>query len=167
MRVLDNEGVVFLEKSRTMMASWLSAGWAAHKMFTRPATTIVFQSENENRAVLLIDYVRTLWEQSMASLKQRWTPVSGRQAYNTWQMANGSIGYAIPGDPDQIRYLHPTVVILDEAAFMTQGERAYNTAVATRCRQIICISSANPGWYQHVSESAVPVNWPAYEEMAA
>jgi hypothetical protein len=150
-----------------MMASWLSAGWAAHKLFTRPATTVVFQSENENRAVLMVDYVRTLWEQSMPALRQRWLPISGRQSYNLWRMGNGSSAYAIPGDPDQIRSLHPTIVILDEAAIMTRGEQAFYTAVATRCRSIFCISSAKPGWYQYISESATPVNWPEYEGVAA
>ena len=58
--VLNNEPIVWLEKSRTMMASWLVSAWAAHTAFTHPATCVVFQSEDEDRATHDVEYCKIL-----------------------------------------------------------------------------------------------------------
>jgi hypothetical protein len=172
LRALDNEEVLFLEKSRTMMASWTVSGWAAHRMFTRPATGVIFQSEDEDRAVSDVEYVKILWEQSEPELRARWKPEKEippfQQSYNYFGLANGSWCLGLPGKPDKIRSQHPTIVVLDEAAHITRGKESFNVAVATRCLHIVCLSSANPGWFQQATEGATPVDWPEYgQEKAA
>lgn len=164
LEVLDNEPIVFLEKSRTMMASWIVAGWAAHLAFTRPASCIVFQSEDEDRAVHSVGYCKTLWEHSPELLREQWTLAKplDKQPYNEFRLANASRLVAIPGDPDKIRSEHPTAVILEEAAHIQEGERSFNVAAATRCPHLICVSSANPGWFRDATEFAMPVEWPEY-----
>ena len=53
LRVLDHEPVVFIEKSRRVLASWTVAGWCAHLVFTHPATRVVCQSEADRTCILL------------------------------------------------------------------------------------------------------------------
>lgn len=167
----ENEPVLFLEKSRTMMASWTVSGWAAHRMFTRPATGVVFQSEDEDRAIHCVNYTKTLWDQSIPELKSRWPTYKGKepwsQPYNGFRMDNGSWCLGIVGNPDKIRSQHPTIVVLDEAAFIIRGEESFNVAQATRCHHIIALSSANPGWFRERTEFAIPEDWPEYDRRIA
>lgn len=169
--VLLHERVVFIEKSRTMMCSWIVSALAAWMMFTRPATTVVFQSEDEDRAVHDVENVKHLWEQSIDPLRKRWQLVTEdspwKQAYDRLELANGSWCRGLSGRPDKSRSLHPTIFVLDEAAFMTAGAQIYNTVLAARPLHIWVVSSANPGWFREATESALPVDWPTYEEKAA
>lgn len=157
-----SEPVVMIWKSRTMMASWLVSGWAAHWGFKYPATTVVFQSQDEDRAVHDVECVKTLWRNSDTLLQQRWKPKKDidKQPYNRLEMENGSQFIGIPGDPQKIRSEHPTIVILDEAAFILRGEESYNVAVATRCLKIVALSSADKGWYDEIYQKSRPCDWP-------
>jgi hypothetical protein len=161
--VLDdpNEPVVWVEKSRTMMMSWSLAGWACHEMFTRPYTGIVVQSADEARAIKVVNYMKCLWRRSDPRLKAMWKlrrPLE-RQPYDRFEAANGSWVLGVSGDPDRIRSEHPTIVILDEAAFIPTDDN-YNVAVATRCLKIICNSSAEAGWMHEVIREARPAEFP-------
>lgn len=161
-QALNIEPILFIEKSRTMMASWTVSGWAAHMAFTHPATCVVFQSEDLDRAQHDIVYCKTLWEQSPDYLKDRWPLAKSldRQPQHMLQMANKSRIVAIPGDPDKIRSEHPTIVVLDEAAIITEGEKSYNVAMAASPLHVVCLSSAESGWFQEFTERAMPVAWP-------
>lgn len=164
LQAMQQEPVLFIEKSRTMMISWTAAGFAAHMGFSRPAVGVIFQSQDEARAVHDVDYVKVLWEQSDPVLKAKWPlkkPME-KQAYDSLELANGSWFLGIPGNPGKIRSEHPTVVVLDEAAHIEKGEESYNVAVATRCLHMIALTSANPGWFRDATEFAVPVDWPEY-----
>lgn len=162
--MLNNEPIVFIEKSRTMMASWLVAAWAAHRAFTCPATCVVFQSEDEDRAVHDIQYCKILWEQSMPELRDHWKLNKDltKQPYNAFYLGNDSKMIGIPGNPDKMRSEHPSIVIFDEAAHIVEGERSYNVAAATRCPHLVALSSAHPGWFRNATEFASPVDWPVY-----
>lgn len=164
LELLEHEPIVWMEKSRTMLASWLISAWAAHKAFTRPATCVVFQSEDEDRAVHNVEYCKILWENSDPLLQEEWElekPLA-KQPYNRMLLKNGSKIVGIPGDPGKIRSEHPTIVVLDEAAHITEGEESYNVAAATRCPHLICLSSAWPGWFRDATEFAMPADWPDY-----
>lgn len=167
LQLLDDEPIVFLEKSRSVMASWTVSAWAAYRMFTVPATGVVFQSKDEKRAVHDVTNVKTLWDNTLAPLKARWKPKKDvpafEQAYNRFELENGSWCMGVPGDPDKIRSEHPTIVVLDEAAHIPRGEESFNVAQGTRCLHIICLSSAYPGWFQEQTQDAVPVDWPVKE----
>lgn len=159
---LKAEPILFVEKSRTMMLSWVVSAFCAHWGFTMPATCCVFQSQDLDRAIHDIGYVKTLWEQSPAWLKKRWPlekPLD-KFAQDELKLANGTKFKAIPGDPDKIRSEHPTIVVLDEAAHIEQGETSYNVAMGASPVKVFCISSAAPGWFQEVSDAAKPVPWP-------
>lgn len=171
LEALDHEKVVFIEKSRTMMQSWTVSAWAAHTAFCNPASQVIFQSEDESRAINCLNYVKTLWEQSLPELRARWRVAGEKQ--DIWEqgqrnlfMENGSEFLALVGNPDKIRSLHPTIYIADEAAHMSRGEDSFNNAVATRCPHVICLTSAFPGWFREMTEFAVPVDWPEYGRAA-
>ena len=164
LQAMDNETTLFIEKSRTMMLSWTGAAWAMHKMGTRPATGVLVQSEDEDRATNFVKYAKALWEQSTPEIQARWQPKGGRlpgqQPYNEFHLANKSWIKGIPGNPDKVRSEHPFCVIFDEAAHMTMGEAAFNIAQATRCKKIFCISSAKPGWFRDLTKDAQMEHWP-------
>ena len=136
-------------KSRTMMASWSMSAAYFHYAATHPATKVVFQSQDEDRAVHDVTNCKILWENSIPRLKEKW-PLAKRledQAYNRLVLANGSEIVGIPGDPKKIKSEHPTIYAQDESAIIEAGEWALNEAAATRCPRISCVSSAFPGWY--------------------
>lgn len=159
-----NEPVLFIEKSRTMMMSWLVSGIFAWLMFTRPATTVVFQSEDEDRATNDVEMIKVLWDQSLPRLKERWKPKGGihpfDQSYDYFELENGSWCRGLSGKANKSRSLHPTCFGLDEAAFMTQGEEIYNVVKAAYPLHLVVWSSANLGWFRDATELAVPVDWP-------
>lgn len=167
----EYESVQFVEKSRTMMGSWTMAAWAAHKMFTRPATTVVVQSEDYSRAVNIVDYAKTLWANSIPELRARWPLADDRQPFEQaeekFKLKNGSWMIALPGTADKIRSKHSTIVLFDEAAHMLQGEQCFNLARHTRCRWIKALSSQKPGWFSAVTDSGIPIDWPEYQEEEA
>lgn len=162
---LDHEPVAPLLKSRTMMASWLVAGWATHLALTRPATKVVFQSVDEDRAVNDVGYGKVLWEQSLEELKTRWKLAKPlhQQPYNRFLLANKSELVGIPGDPDKIRSEHPTIYVMEEAQ-KVGSEAMYNVAVATRAPHIVLIGTGGPGFFNDLVESARPIDWPEYGE---
>lgn len=163
--LIDSGPIVYLEKSRTMMMTWLSAGWAAHEGFTKPHTGVVFHSKDEDRAVHCVHCIKVLWRESHPHLKDTWKlrrPYE-KQPYNKFELANGSRFLAIVGDPDKIRYAHPTYVVIDEGAFLEDFHASFDTAAATRCLKIIALSSASPGGFYETIKDARPAEWPNWE----
>lgn len=164
------EKFVYGLKSRTMMGSWLYSGWCAHTGFTTPVTKVVFQSEDEDKAVHDVDNVKILWRNSDPLLKAKWKLAKDldKQPYDRLEMANGSTFLGIPGkNPDRIRSLHPTIYVQDESAIIARGEDSLNIAVATRCLKVLCLSSAEEGWYDDLFKKCKPVDWPIKKEKAA
>lgn len=160
--LLVREPIVMLEKSRTMMASWLLAGWCAHMAFTAPGTRIVFQSRDEDRALKLVQYIRTLWEQSTPRLRQLWPLAKplNRQRYDGLEIANGSSVVGIVGSPDKIRSEHPTVYVADEAAYMPEFEECWAAAAATRVPHLVALSSVQPSAFCDLIAGAEAADWP-------
>ncbi len=163
--VLQHEPIVYIYKSRTMLGSWTCSGVAAHYAFNNPATGVVFMSQDHDRALHDRNNVATLWSNSSDSLRAKWElkkPLE-KMAFDRLDVANGSWFLAIPGDPNKIRSQHPTIILLDEAAFIEKGEESFNTAIATRCPKMWILSSANSGWMDEIYKSCVPADWPDYE----
>lgn len=120
---------------------------------TIPGRAVLFQSQKLEKACELVEYARTLYEQSDERIKQRYPLAKGVQAAGELLFANGSKIVAIPGGADQIRSYHPWGLLMDEAAFMPEAVDAYNNAVPV-CQKIILLSSAGPGWFGDVCSSA-------------
>ena len=159
--------VKFIKKSRTMMASWTVSAWVAHQCFNRPATCAIFQSQDERRALVDVEYGKELWKNSLPVLRDRWpvTKPVDKQAQHEFQLANGSKMMAIPRNPDDIRSAHPTIVVLDEAAFLAEAEASYNVALASNCLHLVALSSAYPGWFAEMTGSAQPALFPDFRSL--
>jgi hypothetical protein len=62
------------------------------------------------------------------------------------EWADGGRIFGIPKGEHKVRMWHPTIYVMDEAAFLPEAEQCYNAAHPV-AKQIIAISSAGPGWF--------------------
>ena len=142
----QKEPVLFVEKSRDMMASWLFVGLFTHAAMTTPGIEVLFQSQKEEKAFELVDYAKILYEQQHELLRKAYPLKSRIHARGTLEFAHGSRIIGIPGGGDQIRSYHPWGLFQDEAAFMPEAGESYDHAVPV-CQKIVVVSSAGPGWF--------------------
>ncbi|HEY6351677.1 MAG TPA: hypothetical protein VI636_19930 [Candidatus Angelobacter sp.] len=150
----QQEQVMFVEKSRDMMLSWLSVGLFTHAVMSTPGIEVLFQSQKLEKACDLVGYAKILYEQSDEAIRKAYPLAKGVQAGGELTFANGSRIVAIPGGADQIRSYHPWGLLMDEAAFMPEAADSYNNAVPV-CQKIVVLSSAGPGWFADVCSSAI------------
>ena len=164
-KVWLKEPFLFVEKSRTMLCSWWAAAETLHYVMTHQPSKGIFWAQDQDRAIALLDYARTLYSQQKAILKAIFPldrPLD-RQAFNRFDLKNGGTLTALPGkDPDKVRSEHPTVLILDEAAFIENGAEAFDIAIASRVPRVLVISSAAPSWFRSVTKHAVPISLEPY-----
>jgi hypothetical protein len=162
-QVWENESVIMLEKSRTMMLSWTFAGLSLHRMMTKEATRALIFTPDEKRSVDFNNMMWTLYERQDEALKQIW-PLSrprSKQRYNVLELANHSSSEALPGkDPDKIRAEHPDLLIFDEAELIEKFGEALSVGMAARPTKIVAITSAYPGEFRDFTKPAEPIAWP-------
>ena len=162
----DTESVLFIEKSRSLMATWWGAAICTHWMMTHPASRVLFMAQDEDRALQALGYCWILYESQDEALKQVW-PLDrprSKQSYNVIEFANKSSGWAIPGkDTGKIRSEHPTIVFFDEAAHIEKFDDALNNALSARTPKIVAVTSAEPGSFREITRPAEPIVWP-YEK---
>jgi hypothetical protein len=151
---------LFIPKSREMMISWAVIGYGVWLCQWFPGSHVIVQSEKASKSIDLVSgndlpgYARVLYDQqeSFLKLKHPLTKPSDQMAgdFLTWK--NGSSIQGVPGGADQVRQYHPALLIMDEAAFMTEAAASYNTAEPV-ASQIIVVSSAGPGWFADVCQT--------------
>jgi hypothetical protein len=134
---------LFIPKSREMMTSWLACGYIAWLCQWRPGTFYIIQTAKEDKAIELVRYIRILWENQERWLQQRYP---GRATNTTFTWQNDSRVLAVPCGEDQVRMYHPFGYFMDEAAFLPEAQHCYD-AVFSVARQIIAVSTAQPGWF--------------------
>jgi len=159
-KLFMKEPRLFVEKSRTMMATWWGAGECFHYVMTHQPASCIFWCPDEDRAVKCISYCKVLYGQQDDRLKRLYPlkrPLD-RQAVYSFEFADGGMLDALPGkNPDKIRSEHPTIVFMDEACFNEQGAEAYDNAVSTRPAKLVAVSSAAPSWFEEITKCAVPI----------
>jgi len=151
--IFQKEPVLFIEKSRDMMVSWLGVGLFTHAAMTNPGIEVLFQSQKEEKAFELVEYAKVLYHQQDEVLRKAFPLKSRIQAQGSIEFAHGSRIIGIPGGGDQIRSYHPWGLFQDEAAFMPEAGDAYDNAVPV-CKKILVVSSAGPGWFADFVTSA-------------
>jgi hypothetical protein len=145
---IQQEPVLFVEKSRDMMLSWLCVGFFTHAAMTTEGIEVLFQSQKEDKAFELVDYAKTLYRRQSPELQGAF-PLTKKlkdMAEGELLFASGSRIIGIPGGGDQIRSYHPWGLFMDEAAFMPEAGQSYDHAVSV-CKKIVVISTAGPGWF--------------------
>jgi hypothetical protein len=159
-KLFMEESRLFVEKSRTMMATWWGAAECFHYVMTHQPASCIFWCPDEDRAIKCISYCKVLYGQQDDRLKRLYPlkrPLD-RQAVYSFEFADGGMLDALPGkNPDKIRSEHPTIVFMDEACFNEQGAEAYDNAVSTRPAKLVAVSSAAPSWFEEITKCAVPI----------
>lgn len=159
------EPFLFIEKSRTMMCSWWGAAETLHYGMTHQPSTTVYWAQDQDRAIALLDYAKVLYEQQDAILKSIF-PLArplDRQSFDRLELKDGGVFIALPGkDPDKIRSLHPSQLLIDEACFIENGGEAFDTAISSRVPKVLVISSAAPSWFRRMSKDARPISLESY-----
>lgn len=103
------------------------------------------QTESEDKAKQLLSYADCLYRNQDQFLKA-FHPLASEPSALSIEWAGGGRVFGIPKGETKIRMYHPTLYIMDEAAFLPEAEQCYNAAHPV-AKQIIAISSAGPGWF--------------------
>lgn len=136
--------LLLIPKSRDMLTSWSVMVWATALAQWKNGFCVV-QTMKEDKAKELVAYADCLWRHQELWLR-RLHPLAGQSATEiTWRDGGRVLG--VPAGEHQIRTYHPTLYIMDEAAFLPEAEACWNVALASSPHiQMIGVSSASPGW---------------------
>lgn len=155
-------GILFIEKSRHVMATWLTCAYLLWRARAFPHQLIMVQSKREEDVAALVydkepDQGRiSFLEWSLPEhLRLVELPKSGK--YCHLYFPNGSHIWGIPEGGHIIRSHNPSVVFSDEAAFQPEFGKAYTAALPaiTHGGQLIVVSSAEPSEFQQLVEAEV------------
>jgi hypothetical protein len=135
---------LFVPKTREMLTSWCVMVFCTNQAQWKKSFCVV-QTDSEEKAKDLIRYCRILYENQPAWMKAR-HPLKSDPSQTQVEWASGGRILAIPKGENKIRLFHPTIYVMDEAAFLPEAEACYNAAHPV-ANQIIAISSAGPGWF--------------------
>lgn len=139
-----SESRLFIPKTREMMTSWCVMVWATHRAQWEKAQVIV-QTDSEEKAKELVGYASCLYR-NQAEFLRKLHPLESEASNLHVGWKDGGEIFGIPKGQNKIRLYHPTIYVMDEAAFLPEAEQCYNAA-APVAGQIIAISSAGPGWF--------------------
>lgn len=146
------EKIVFIEKSRDMMVTWLIVTLYTWDTLFHKNRENIFQSDDSAKALDLVERSFFIWENQPSFLReiQPATKSHGSTRAGILRVSGlNSVIYGFPAGPDQIRQFHPSGVFQDEAAFQIEAEAAF-TAVKPAIQaggRFTAVSSANPGWF--------------------
>lgn len=135
---------IFIPKTREMVTSWSVMVYATHRAQWYKSEVIV-QTESEDKAMELVGYAECLYRYQPDWLKSRHPLKRGPSTLEIEWKAGGRV-LGIPKGVNKLRLYHPTIYIMDEAAFLPEAQACYDAAQPV-AKQIIAISSAGPGWF--------------------
>ena len=146
------EKIIFIEKSRDMMVTWLIVTLYTWDTLFHKNRENIFQSDDSSKALDLVERAGFIWQHQPAFLRDL-HPAQLSHGITRGGILRvpslGSVIYGFPAGPDQIRQFHPSGVFQDEAAFQVDAEAAF-TAVKPAIQaggRFTAVSSANPGWF--------------------
>jgi len=170
---VDSKQVEYLDtKAEEVLLLWCrqsgkttsSAAKAVHHTsFQEDALALIASASQKQAAILqtrALNMIRKMnrkndWRKKDEVYGRETNPLTGetelvRQAVMSLQMANGSEIISVPASPETVRGYSPTLIILDEAAWM--GDEVYIAIRPMRAvthAQLVCSSSAGMqmGWF--------------------
>ena len=152
---MAQSGVVFFEKSRQMVVTWLVCAYILWRARSRPHQLCLVQSKKEDDAANLV--FNKDWPVARISFMEGSLPRHLRVcewpragAFGRLYFPNGSQIWGIPEGGDVVRSNTSSVVFADEAAFQPEFGASYGAALPAvkGGGQYIAVSSANPGEFQ-------------------
>jgi len=144
LRELMGYPVVFVEKSRQMMASWLVCGYITWMCLTRPQVFWIIQSKDEDTSAALVEYCRCLCRHQADWISRRSPLARNSRLELRWK--NGSRVLGLPSGVNKVRVHHPYGYFADEAAFIPDFKHCFG-AIKPVATKIIAVSSAGPSWF--------------------
>lgn len=159
LQALHEVGVLCLEKSRQIMATWTVCAYVLWRAKFVAHQLILIQSKREDDAANLVfnrdptvgrisfmEFSLPAWLRSQDVLK--------RATYSQLLFPNGSRVWGIPEGGDVIRSNTPSLIVSDEAAFQPEFGASYAAAqpAINGGGQYVALSSAEPGDYADLLE---------------
>ena len=146
------EKILFVEKSRDMMTTWLTVAMYAWDTLFHKNRENIFQSDDSTKTADLVRRAFFIWENQPSFLKNiqpaTYTVGQTRSGILDVSGLNSNI-FGFPAGADQIRQFHPSGVFQDEAAFQPKAQDSFmavKPAIQAGGR-FTAVSSANPGWF--------------------
>lgn len=159
--VIDKERMSAIWKSRTMLGTWTVCAYCTHYAMTHPATRVIYQSHDEDRALNMVEYSKILWANSMERLRDRWKLVKDldHMPQRSLEASNGSVMLALPGYATKIKSAHPTIYAHDESAITENLQDYIAEAIGASTKKVVLISSSWLGYMNELWEQCEPVEW--------
>lgn len=146
----DNSGMLAIEKSRQIMATWLVAAYCLWRAKFRPHQLILWQSKKEDDAAN-VTYDKDMHNARISFMEINLPPTLRSRVdpsrCNLRFQETGSRIWGIPEGADIIRSNTPSVLVSDEAAFQPEFASAKDAAMPAvkGGGQLVALSSAAPG----------------------
>jgi len=152
-------GIYFVEKSRHVMATWLTCAYILWRARAYPHQLILVQSKREEDVAALVydkepDQARISFLEWSLPEELRLAKFPAAAKYCHVYIPNGSHIWGIPEGGHIIRSHNPSLLFSDEAAFQPEFGKAYTAALPaiTHGGQLIVVSSAEPSEFQQLVE---------------
>lgn len=153
---LLTEDELWIPKTREMMTSWLVVGFITWHCQFHDSIEWVGQSEDDSKAMGLIEYSNTLYKNQPEWLK-RLHPLKSRKDEGTQheiEWSNGSRFIGVPSGTRKLASKHPHGYFSDESAHQAAFEATLNIAKPA-VRQVVCVSSVAPGAFWDQVQAAI------------
>jgi len=146
------EPILFVPKSRQIMASWLFTALFLHDTQFNKGRHAYFQSKKEEDSDYLVQRAGFMLRHQPSFLfPEGFNPNKDVSYCNISFKAHDSSITGIPEGADKIRSRVPTLLLMDEAAFMAQAREAWEAAKPC-VERVTVVSSANAGFFQEMIE---------------
>lgn len=129
-------------KSRGVGASWAAIWYATWLLWARAPAQVLLMSDTEAKAWDLMRRHRFVTEKLPPELGYPRPPAGSADNLSTRILPNGSEIHSLSGNPDAIHTYHPSLIVVDEAAYLREDPRA--ALIGTKA-DILVMSTAN-GW---------------------
>ena len=155
--IMDLERILFIEKSRDMMASWTCVAYFTLHAMKVPERGVIFQTQKLDKAIDLVNYAKCLYRRQPDWLRDAFPLAKplNQQPANLLEFDGGGYVLGIPGGANQLRGHHPWGYYNDETSFQPEAGECYNEALAAAKGKIILCSTAGPGWYADVRRDII------------
>jgi hypothetical protein len=156
---IHETGIYFIEKSRHVMATWLTCAYLLWRARAFAHQLIMVQSKREEDVAALVydkepDQARISFLEWSLPPELRLVKLPASAKYCHMYFPNGSHIFGIPEGGHIIRSHNPSVLFSDEAAFQPEFGKAYTAALPaiTHGGQLIVVSSAEPSEFMQLVE---------------
>lgn len=161
LQALAASGLLLVEKSRQVMATWLCCAYFLWRAKFRPHQLLLVQSKKEEDAANLV-FAKETWQARISFMethlpKHLQTCVFPRAgSFAQLAFPNGSRIWGIPEGGDIIRSNTASAIFGDEAAFQPEFGNSFTAALPAvkGGGQYVAISSAEPGAFAELVEAA-------------